>query len=243
MRAAMQSERIAAAENWTTDVVNDRIRLVLSRTAGTDRQASLQDLWDWWSGYTEREPAPMKLASYRYRMNLSSSRFYSTTPPRAAQIGTGGSECFVAGTPVTTSRGDKPIESLVVGDQVLSKNVDSGELVWDIVLTTTTQPAKPLVTVKTDNDQFRYTGGHLFWVSGKGWTKAQELEDGDLLHGLTRPSVVTSVAESDAEPTYNLITGRYHNYFVGEGKTLSHDSAEQSPTAVRVPGLDYAVGR
>lgn len=239
-RAATQNERIAAAENQTTEVVNERIRLVLSETAGTDPQAPLLDLWDWWANYTEREPAPMKLASYRYDVNLSQSNFY-TGPPISTTAPS--YECFVAGTPVTTSRGDKPIESLVVGDQVLSKNVDTGELVWDVVLTTTTQPAKPLLTVKTDEDQFRCTGGHLFWVSGRGWTKARDLEEGDVLHGLTRPSVVASVTESGAEPTYNLVTGRYHNYFVGKGKTLSHDFDEQSPTAVRVPGLSYMSSR
>lgn len=234
-RAAVISERIAAAENRVTDVVNDRVRLVLSRTSGTDPQATPQDLWDWWSRYTEREPSPIKLTSYRYRMNLSSSNFYTNPPPSC--------ECFVAGTPVMTSRGEKPIESLIVGDQVLSKNIGTGELVWDVVLRTTNQEAKPLVMVKTDNDQLRCTGGHLFWVSGKGWTKARDLKDGDLLHGLSRPSVVISVTESDAEITYNLITGRYHNYFVGEGKSLSHDFDEQAPTAIRVPGLAYTVGR
>lgn len=231
-RIAIESERVAAMQDMTTERVNDRVRLVLSKTSGTDPQANLQELWDWWANYTEREPAPMKLASYSYRTNASRSNFYQVAPPSC--------ECFVAGTSVITSRGEKSIESLVVGDQVLSKNLATGELVWDAVITTTRQPAKPLVTLTTDNDQFQCTGGHLFWVSGKGWTKARDLEDGDVLHGLTRPSLVVSVAEADAEPTYNLITARYHNYFVGEGRTLSHDFDEQTPTAIRVPGLSYA---
>lgn len=242
-RAAMQNERIAAVEDMTTEIVNDRVRLVLSRTSGTDSQAKLQDLWDWWSDYTEREPAPMKLASYQYRMNLLRSSVYESTAPVVEPPPVQSCECFVAGTPVITSRGEKPIDSLVVGDQVLSKNLATGELVWDVVVTTTRQPAKPLIALETDNDQFQCTGGHLFWVSGKGWTKARDLEDGDVLHGLTRPSLVVSVAEADAEPTYNLVTRRYHNYFVGEGKTLSHDFDEQTPTAIRVPGLNYTVAR
>ncbi|WP_164103189.1 Hint domain-containing protein [Candidatus Laterigemmans baculatus] len=233
-REAVQRERVAAVENQTSKIVNDRIRLVLSETSGTDPQATLHELWDWWADYTEREPAPIKLATYRYNYQLSTSDFYTT---REA------CECFVAGTPVVTSRGEKPIESIVVGDQVLSKNIETGELVWDVVVTTTTQPAKPLVTVQTDRETFECTGGHLFWVSGKGWTKARDLEYQDLLHGLAQPLQVRAVSEGDAAPTYNLVTDEHHNYFVGKGQVLSHDFNEPEPTTIRVPGLAPVAAR
>lgn len=235
-RAASQRELLAAAENRATETVNERIRIVLCRAAGTPPNATLTELWDWWSSYNEREPAPMKLASYSYRMNLDLSSAYAVSPPPRPSC-----ECFVAGTSVITARGEKPIESLVVGDQVLSKNIETGELVWDVVLTTTVQPAKPLVEVTTDNDDFRCTGGHLFWVSGKGWTKASDLNYGDLLHGLSRPSLVRSIATADAAPTYNLVTAEHHNYFVGAGRAMTHDFNERRPTAARVPGLALAL--
>lgn len=228
----LQNQRIAAMQNVATEVVNERVRTVLAHTAGTDSDAELPVLWDWWDAYTERQPPPIKLASYSYDLRYTQSTAYGA-----------GKECFVAGTPVITSRGAKPIESLTVGDQVLSKDVQTGRLAWDPVITTTEQPAQPLLQVKTDHDQFRCTGGHLFWVSGKGWTKARDLTYGDVLHGLREPSRVSSVTESSSEATYNLITGRNHNYFVGESKMLSHDFTDQTPTAVRVPGLDFALYR
>jgi hypothetical protein len=45
------------------------------------------------------------------------------------------------------------------------------------------------------------------------------------------------VGESDAGETYNLVVDRYHSYFVGGQRVLSHDVLSRQPTQCVVPGL------
>ncbi|MEZ6089005.1 MAG: Hint domain-containing protein [Pirellulaceae bacterium] len=168
----------------------------------------------------------------QYVTSEAGNVFDGIRPPELAQH-----ECFAAGTKVQTSRGTKPIESVLPGDAVLSKDLESGELFWDMVIATTNQPPKQTFEVKTDSETFQCTGGHLFWVSGKGWTKARELLPGDTLHGVSEPARVASCSSIDNQPTFNLVTEKAHNYFVGTGKLLTHDFEEPEPTAIRVPGL------
>ena len=55
-------------------------------------------------------------------------------------------ECFAAGTLVWTKTGQRPIESLEIGDLVLAQNVDTGELAYKPVIGRTVRPPKRLVT-------------------------------------------------------------------------------------------------
>lgn len=232
-RKAMELQSQVNALNERQELRNRRIAEVLADTAGTDRYATIDAIWDWWGSYTERENPPIKFTSMRYNLDLESSGGYGflTRPSLDSH------ECFTGGTIVHTSQGPKAIETLAVGDEVLSKNLISGELFWDLVVGTTTQPAKPIVVVETSKDSLSCTGGHLFWVSGKGWTKGRELLPGDVLHGAVEPVEVKSTESSEAEITYNLITENAHNYFVGESKLLTHDFEEPTILPVKVPGL------
>ncbi|WP_379157930.1 polymorphic toxin-type HINT domain-containing protein [Paenibacillus sp. sgz5001063] len=47
-----------------------------------------------------------------------------------------GCNCFVAGTKVQTDEGEKPIEDIEVGDKVLSKNEENGEVAYKEVTET-----------------------------------------------------------------------------------------------------------
>jgi hypothetical protein len=86
-------------------------------------------------------------------------------------------------------------------------------------------------------EKFQTSGGHLFWVAGKGWEKARSLESGQLLHSLTGPVHVSpSEAQSEAE-TYNLVVADFSTYFVGQALLLSHDNTVRVPTRSLVPGL------
>ncbi|WP_218932783.1 polymorphic toxin-type HINT domain-containing protein [Roseimaritima multifibrata] len=227
-----QREQRMAQSNVAIQNVNERIGYAMSQATGTHPGYSEKQLWDWWSDYTMREPPPRKYVSMHYSNKYSTTNFYS--PPQFA------CECFVAGTLVTTSEGAKPIEQIRVGDQVLSKSIEDGTLSWDTVCATTEQPAKPLVRLQLEDEQLDCTQGHLFWVSGAGWTQARNLQNGDVLHAIADPIRIQDVSSAEAAPTYNLITNENHTYFVGETQVLSHDFNEQAPTAYIVPGLHYA---
>lgn len=146
-------------------------------------------------------------------------------------------ECFARGTAVMTRKGLQSIETIRVGDLVLSRNVSSGELGWKSVVRTTTRPPRPLVEISLDNEKLRCTGGHLLWVSGKGWTKASQLQPGDILHAAAQPAVVMKLDQKPEEQTYNLFVDENQTYFVGKQLVLSHDVSDRTPTHIKVPGL------
>jgi hypothetical protein len=60
------------------------------------------------------------------------------------------------------------------------------------------------------------------------------------LHGLNGSGQIESVeiVEKGDEPVYNLVVADVQNYFVGEGRWLSHDNTARQPTRCLVPGLE-----
>ena len=72
--------------------------------------------------------------------------------------------------------------------------------------------------VRVDGKEIETTPEHPFYVDGKGWTDAQELEVGDLLLGtdgqLTPVEDVRFTGET--KPVYNMSITNDHTYFVGD---------------------------
>jgi hypothetical protein len=158
----------------------------------------------------------------------------TTTPGRAAP---GAYECLVAGTPVWTETGLTPIEQIRVGDRVLAQDVQTGELTFKPVVRTTERPPEKVVAVSIGGQTLRCTGGHPFWVAGRGWLKARWLESGHAVHGVEGAMAVEKVSESGVEATYNLEVADFNNYFVGPDKLLTHDVTSRRPTSAVLPGL------
>lgn len=227
----------AANANLNTQTTNQRVATVMSQTAGTSPTSTPAQLWDWWNDYSEREPAPIKFANYRYQFEFINSTQYTLGSSPVSGPVPRSHECFIAGTQVVTSDGHRAIESISVGDQVLAKDIETGLFAWDLVVATTNQPPKPTFRIETDTESLQCTGGHLFWVSGKGWTKSRELLPGDVLHSADAPQAVKTRSAAGNEPTYNLVTEKHHNYFVGNSRFLTHDFDEHQVPPVKVPGL------
>jgi hypothetical protein len=96
---------------------------------------------------------------------------------------------FVAGTLVHTKNGPVPIEKISVGDWVLSKNGrGSGGACFRRVLDTIEYEEKAVFSVDFVDDSGMETivasGGHPFWVFGKGWVRADFLQVNDILEGV-----------------------------------------------------------
>ncbi len=148
------------------------------------------------------------------------------------------SSCFTAGTPVWTERGSVPVERVTPGDLVLAKNERTGEVGYKPVLQTTVRPPASIYRLRIGGEEFACTAGHLFWVSGQGWTMAKHLDAADPIHAVRGVESVQSVEKTDRqEATYNLVVADWHSYFVGENLVLSHDVTEKQPTLAVVPGL------
>lgn len=228
------SNEIAASQQ-SIALANERIRsrnqaisALVSKVARQDFAGDSNAIWEWWDQHNDTYYQEYK--SHRYDYNSVSDRIpeYRPTLPTC--------ECFVAGTPVMTQQGRRPIEQVAVGDLVLSRDIPTGRLGWEPVLQVTSQPPKDTVTLALGDEELTCTPGHLFWVSGEGWKKAAEIEASDWLHGASEPVQVTGKKSSGMQSTYNLKVLNQRTYFIGQGLVLSHDVTPRRATRESVPG-------
>lgn len=150
--------------------------------------------------------------------------------------------CFVAGTPVPTDEGAKPIESIKVGDYVLSRNPETGEENWRRVVDTTIRRELPVLRLGLGEDgagaadTLVVTGEHPFWRRGSGWTPADELGPSDEVFtsrgGWMRVTSTTWL--QDTRTVYNLEVHGFHTYFVGESGAWVHNTCILKPDTAAV---------
>jgi Pretoxin HINT domain len=133
--------------------------------------------------------------------------------------------CFVAGTPVLTADGLRPIEMLRVGDKVLVCDPDSGEQELQPVLELTSHSAIQTLDIHVGGVVITCSPTHPFWVPGEGWVRAGNLEPGTPL--MQRSGDVCTVVEIRRHEgdftVFNLSVGGAHTYFVGEAEILVHN--------------------
>jgi hypothetical protein len=230
-RSALLRENAMAQQNLAIHEFNGRVCSVLANVADEELPATPEKWWDWWGDYNEVYTEGEKPVRTYYDRNELVFSNGSSGGDRSTK------ECLVAGTPVWTDAGPRPVEQIQVGDGVLSQDPNTGELAYKPVLRTTERETEPLVKFEVSGEAIRCSGGHPFWVSGEGWVKARHLESPMRLHTVTGTQVIESVEQTGFEPTYNLIVADFHTYFVGEAKILSHDNTIREPTVAIVPGL------
>lgn len=237
---ARSRELAVARQNALLAEINGRIGSVLSTATGQKGLESAEAWWAWWNDYTESVPSGTKPVFVAYNYNepqRPSDPLPNMPDPPPPPPPPRGYECFVAGTPVWTETGLKPIEQIRVGDRVLAQDVQTGELAIKPVVCTTERPPEKVLAVKIGSQTLRCTGGHPFWVGGRGWLKARWLESGHSVHGVEGAVSVEKVVESGEEVTYNLEVADFNNYFVGPDKLLTHDVTSRRPTSAVLPGL------
>jgi Pretoxin HINT domain len=221
LKAEVVRQRMAAdlnaveTANDQAAATNQQIIPVLELTA--DAPASLKDdeeAWNaWWSdqlGYSYESPPKVTIVQD------------GTPPLLPPPVYT---TCFVAGTPVRTLDGSRPIEAIHVGDQVLSQDGTNGELAFrPVVNIHHNPPGKTLRVELTGGESIRCSVYHRFWRANAGWVMARELVAGDTLRtasGLVRVAHV----EADARaPLFNLDIAGLHTFFAGAGSLLVHDN-------------------
>lgn len=220
---------------------NDRISDLLSQITGKDFSGSPQAMWRWWDDVNEIELQKSKYTlTSHIQLDTSNDTYQRENEIEIAQTWIDRTrprcECFVAGTPVMTQRGARPIESIVPGDLVLSRNIQTGTLQWKPVFQSTLRPPTETLIISLSGDEFQCTPGHLFWVSGSGWKKASELEVDDVLHAAARPQKVVKITQAQRLQTHNLMVADNANYFVGKHQILAHDVTMRKPNRQPFPG-------
>ena len=142
-------------------------------------------------------------------------------------------KCFAAGTPIHTSRGDVPVEKIEVGDDVVARNVATGQVETRPVTALTPLHKGDLLEIRVEGERspLRPSVGHPFWVKrGEAtdgtWIEAGKIQAGDLLQTIEGKwrRVVAATPIRGQETVYNFTVANDHDYFVGETGFLVHNA-------------------
>ncbi|MCR9143933.1 MAG: TIGR04388 family protein [bacterium] len=136
--------------------------------------------------------------------------------------------CVVAGTPILTPSGDRPIESLRVGDTVIAYDTDAGKTVERKITQLHRDITIEWYDVRVGADTLTVTDNHPFWLPEIGeWVPARELKVGTVLQSkdgtAARISQISIRKLRQSEPIYNVEVEGEHNYFAGKGALLVHN--------------------
>jgi len=144
-------------------------------------------------------------------------------------------KCFPAGTLVSTPHGTVAIDTLHVGDAVLSEDPKAGTVESEPVQRVIKDPASPLIAVNlSDGSAITVTADHPFWLdsgaslSGPGWLQAGQLRAGDHLRTASgRDALVVGLRRDVGQAVvYTLTVAHDHTYFVGTDQVLVHNCVD-----------------
>jgi len=146
--------------------------------------------------------------------------------------------CFTAGTLVSTPSGLKAIETLKVGDLVISRSDTTGQTAAKPIIKITPAHKRRIwaVTVsykdKADHrkkEQYETTDDHPWRTIDGHWIASASLKHGQVLARERGTAVVEEVIDTGkVDLTYNLEIADFHTYFVGVSGTWVHN--ECAPT-------------
>ncbi|KZE54406.1 hypothetical protein AV540_26370 [Brevibacillus parabrevis] len=129
-----------------------------------------------------------------------------------------GCNCFTAGTKVLTDEGEKNIEDIEVGDMVLAKDEETGEQAYKEVTHLYRNDKKITYDLSIGDQIIETTENHPFWVEGKGWVLAADLQVGDELqqsNGNTlKIDKIKKVIHDELVKVYNFSVADFSTYYV-----------------------------
>ena len=147
--------------------------------------------------------------------------------------------CFIAGTPITTPDGPRPIEEIRSGDPV-TVLTDAGPVSAPVKWTVSSTRAG-IVTIKTsDGQEFTCSDNHCWKLTDGSWREAWTLQPGVPLASDHGPVSVLSVHVVDGKfRVYNFVIDHPdHTYMVG-GLVVHNGKAAGGPVKAGTP---YIVG-
>ncbi|WP_418789061.1 polymorphic toxin-type HINT domain-containing protein [Paenibacillus lutimineralis] len=119
------------------------------------------------------------------------------------------------------------MEDIEVGDKVLAKSDETGEVAYKEVVGLFQKQADEIYYVHIGDEIIKVTGEHPFWLDGAGWTLVKDLKVGDLLvssDGSTLP--IDKIEKEPRQATvYNFEVAEFNSYFVSNLEIWVHNCA------------------
>ena len=132
-----------------------------------------------------------------------------------------------------TNRGDVPIENIHEGDQVVSRNAETGRVEAEPVTALAPLHQASLLEMRLEGERMplRPSINHPFWVKrgdaqDGSWLEADQMRVGDRVQSLQGAwrRVVSITPLLGQETVYNFTVDQNHDYFVGETGFLVHNA-------------------
>jgi len=207
---------------------NDRVLPVLAGVAGQDFGTDLASWRNWWVDQIGMRILPQKSQDPTTVIEQVPIDFQPqpAQPVLLAQasITQRLASCFAAGTPVQTRTGPRPIESLKVGDVVLTQSVQTGALGYQPIVKVHHNPPSATYKIALGGETVVSSAFHRFWAPGRGWVMARDLKPGDTLRTVGGLASVSAVADDRVQPVFNLDVADDADFFVGRTGALVHDN-------------------
>ncbi len=210
--------RTLDARNEAIAGINARAQASLKGLTGLDRSADRDSWLAWW---TDRQ-------GYAFKSSKSTGKakptiFQDVDNPYNAY------DCFGAGTPVRTIDGPRAIETIKMGDRVLTQDTATGLLSFQPAVAIYHSPPAETLRVGLGGEGIVVIGIHRFWKAGVGWTMARDLKVGDTIRHLGGVARVESIGPDRTQPVFNLEVARNSSFFVGNVAALVHDNSIVRP--------------
>jgi hypothetical protein len=131
---------------------------------------------------------------------------------------------FSEGTEIWTQAGLLPIEQVLVGDRVLTRNPKSKELSFNLVIGVDRKRQDAVQVVEVNSRSIVATAEQPLFVIDQGWRRADGLKPGMKLFGLGGPQRIENVVSGLGAMTYSLLVDATPNLFVDRSGILVHDA-------------------
>uniref|UniRef100_UPI0003635C20 polymorphic toxin-type HINT domain-containing protein n=1 Tax=Paenibacillus sp. OSY-SE TaxID=1196323 RepID=UPI0003635C20 len=120
----------------------------------------------------------------------------------------------------------KPIEDIEVGDMVLAKDDETGEMAYKEVEWLFQRDVEETYNITVGSEDITTTDEHPFWLVGKGWVEAQYLAVGDVLTTSDGKELAIEKIEVKKEhaTVYNFKVKDFHTYFVSNLGLWTHNA-------------------
>ncbi len=217
-RLALDVQSIEAT-NAQIRTIDDRTLAVLKAMTNVDLGVEPEKWKAWWTDQL----------GYAYQSSSDTTKPTFTDMVVMPSSSPSSSACFAAGTSVHTVEGPRAIESIQVGDRVLSQNTTTGLIEFQPVVALHRNKPTATLRVSIGGETIVATGIHRFWKANKGWTMARELKPGDRVRMLGGLATVRAVDTGKIEPVYNLDVAEDRDFMVGMQGVLVHDFSYVHP--------------